>query len=243
MIRLFKKGIIGVGVWILVSACQAPLLPEMVYIPGGDFVMGCDSLGDRDESPAHSVRVKSFYLGKYEITQREWRRIMKHNPAEIKGQKRPVECVTWKDAQRFIVNLNRATGKRYRLPTEAEWEYAARGGEENSPSLREFSTIGWWIENSNERTQEVGLLTPNAFGLYDMIGNVHEWCAEPYDSLAYAKASGILPYSVASTSDEVVARGGNWTSEAQFLRITNRNHAPANYKSPTVGLRLAMDAE
>ncbi len=215
----------------------------MVFIKGGEFIMGCDSLGDNDEYPAHQVVVQPFYIGKYEVTQAEWSLIMRHNPSKFIGKNHPVECVSWDDVQIFISRLNRITGKKYRLPTEVEWEYVAKCGYSSSTTSEYLSSIGWWMENSNGETHAVGLLQPNTFGVYDMIGNVHEFCADLYDSLAYAKVAGLIPNSVASQTKEVVARGGNWVSEKRYMRITNRNHAPLNYKNPTVGFRLAMDAE
>lgn len=243
MIRLFSQILLVVFSLFAAISCQKDVCPEMVYISGGEFIMGCDSLGDADESPAHNVIVKPFFIGKYEVTQEEWVSIMKRNPSEFKGKKRPVECVSWDDALLFITRLNKITGCRYRLPTEAEWEYVAKCGYDASTTTDSLSSIGWWMDNSDARTHEVGLLRPNEFGVYDMIGNVHEWCAELYDSLAYAKSAGIVPNDVASKKDEAVARGGNWISKKQFARTTNRNHAPLDYRNSTVGFRLAMDAE
>lgn len=212
----------------------------MQFIPGGEFIMGCDSLGDLDESPAHNRTVKSFFLGKYEVTQHEWESIMGNNPAMFKGENRPVECVSWEDVQLFIKKLNAKTGKKYRLPTEAEWEYAAKYGE--FPLGLTHNEIAWWSKNSNKQTHNVGLKRPNSLGLYDMTGNVHEWCADYYDSLAYTKIIDSIS-QLSTPNEEVVARGGNWTSETYFLRVTNRNHAPKDLRSPTVGFRLALDSE
>lgn len=243
MIRLSPQTLLVAFSLFTIISCQKDVYPEMVYIPGGEFILGCDSLGDTDESPAHSVTIKPFLIGKYEVTQEEWVLIMKKNPSEFKGAKRPVECVSWNDAQLFITRLNDLTGEKYRLPTEAEWEYVAKCGYDSSAITDSLSSIGWWIDNSNERTHGVGLLRPNKFGAYDMIGNVHEWCADLYDSLAYAKAAGVIPNDIASHKDEAVARGGNWISKKHFTRISNRNHAPLDYRTPTVGFRLAMDVE
>ncbi len=243
MIRLSSQISLVVFSLFAVMSCQKDVYPEMVYIQGGEFIMGCDSLGDADESPAHKVVVKPFFIGKYEVTQEEWVSIMKRNPSKFKGKKRPVECISWDDALLFITRLNQTTGSTYRLPTEAEWEYVAKCGYDVSIATDSLSSIGWWVDNSDARTHEVGRLRPNEFGVYDMIGNVHEWCAELYDSLAYAKSTGIVPNDVASQNSEAVARGGNWTSRKQFTRTSNRNHAPLNYRNPTVGFRLAMDAE
>lgn len=243
MIRLFTRILLVVFSLFAIISCQQDIFPEMVYISGGEFILGCDSLGDADESPAHCVFVKPFFIGKYEVTQEEWNLIMKRNPSEFKGSKRPVECVSWDDALLFIARLNDITGEKYRLPTEAEWEYVAKCGYDLSATTDSLSYIGWWLGNSDSTTHEVGLLRPNKFGVYDMIGNVHEWCADLYDSLAYAKSAGVIPNDSAFQSNEVVAKGGNWISQKQFTRITNRNHAPLDYRNSTVGFRLAMDVE
>ncbi|MBQ4502330.1 MAG: formylglycine-generating enzyme family protein [Alistipes sp.] len=241
MTRLSTSSLLAVIFSCTIISCQPDFTPEIVYIPGGEFVMGCDSMGDDDESPAHCLTVQPFYLGLFEVTQQEWVRIMRYNPSVFKGDDRPVENVSWEETQQFIDKLNRITGERFRLPTEAEWEFAAKCG--NSMNNFDYSTNGWWLKNSNEKTHPVGVLKPNHFGLYDMVGNVHEWCAEPYDSLSYKKVVGIISNDIKSTTDEVVARGGNWASDRHYIRVTNRNHAPKNYKSPTVGFRVAMDAE
>ena len=241
MIRFSIKLLLFVSLFL--TSCMADTYPEMVYIEGGEFIMGCDSLGDADESPAHLVRVEPFYIGKFEVTQREWREVMGKNPSKFRGDSRPVENISWNDAQRFIANLNIITGENYRLPTEAEWEFVATEGLGAESAQINPDSVAWWLGNSNRKSQKVGLLQPNAFGVYDMIGNVLEWCAEPYDSLAYSKATKLVPQSTPSVTSEVVARGGNWTSDERFLRVTNRNHAPTNYHSPTVGLRLVLDVE
>lgn len=243
MTRLSPRALSVVFLLLLTISCQKKGLPEMVFIQGGEFVMGCDSLGDADESPAHKIAVQSFYIGKYEVTQAEWSMVMRHNPSKFIGENLPVECVSWDDVQIFIAKLNRITGRKYRLPTEAEWEYVAKCGYRSSTTSEYLSSIGWWAENSEGQTHQVGELQPNTFGVYDMIGNVHEFCADFYDSLAYAKTARLNPNVGVSQTKEIVARGGNWVSERRFMRITNRNHAPLDYKNPTVGFRLAMDAE
>lgn len=238
MIRFSIKLLLFVSLFL--TSCMADTYPELVYIEGGEFMMGCDSLGDADESPAHLVRVEPFYMGKFEVTQREWREVMGKNPSKFRGDERPVESVSWNEVQRFIANLNIITGERYRLPTEVEWEYVATAGQTLSVS-QSIDSVAWWARNSNAKSHIVGQLQPNSFGIYDMIGNVLEWCAEPYDSLAYSKVAGITPIDTPSITTDAIARGGNWSSEEYYLRPTNRNHAPTNYKSPTVGFRLVLD--
>lgn len=159
----------------------------MVYIEGGSFQMGSEDVeADDDEVPVHEVQIKNFYIGKYEITQAQWKNIMGKNPSYFRGDDFPVECVSWEDVQRFIKRLNAKTGKHYRLPTEAEWEYAAKGGNlsknykySGSDTLQE---IAWYIENSDSLSHICGNKQPNELGIHDMCGNVHEWCSNRYDS-------------------------------------------------------------
>lgn len=156
--------------------------PEMVVIPAGSFQMGADKNFEEasdSEGPVHRVEVKSFLMGKYEVTQTEWVAVMGGNPSEFKGRTRPVEHVSWNDAQEFIRRLNAKTGKEYRLPSEAEWEYAARAGSQSAWSFGDdkgqLGNHAWYIDNSGNETHPVGQLQANKFGLFDMHGNVWEW--------------------------------------------------------------------
>ncbi len=231
---------------ILFCSCVEDFSIDMVYLPGGEYLMGVDGGGDADETPAHMVKVAPFYMGRYEVTQREWRKVMGRNPSFFRGSNRPVENVSWNDAKRFIAHLNNLTGENYRLPTEQEWEWAASAGGSVEGAFsggEPVDSVAWSLSNSKEHTWRVGRLRPNKFGIYDLTGNVSEWCSTDYDSLAYAKRAGVLDSLYPSITDEVVARGGNWASDPYYLRIHNRNHAPTNYKSPTVGLRLVLDVD
>jgi len=218
---------------------------NMVFVEGGSFVMG-DNGGeaDADEHPLHRVEIKDFYMGKCEITQKQWMRIMRKNPSCFEDKNYPVECVSWYDVQLFIKRLNDKTGKRYRLPTEAEWEYAAKGGKYGKADAGKRSNgltgIAWFIENSDSTTHRVGSLLPNELGIYDMTGNVHEWCYDSYDSLSYSRSVGIdmLPHN-----EIKVFRGGSWYSRQKYCRISNRNHISAETRNFTLGFRLAADAE
>ncbi len=220
---------------VIATGCIADVYEvEMVEIPGGTFMMGSGAPeADPDEGPVREVLVDSFRLGRYEVTQELWNSVMDdRNPSCFVGGERPVECVSWDDAQLFIMRLNRLTGRRYRLPTEAEWEYAARAGG-GAPTA-------WTAETSGAETHAVGALPPDGLGLYDMTGNVHEWCADPYDSLAYSRPGGVpVPDGEAS----MAFRGGSWASDSRHCRPENRNHAPADTRNWTVGFRLAEDAE
>ncbi len=215
----------------------------MVYIEGGSFQMGSEDVeADDDEVPVHEVQIKNFYIGKYEITQAQWKNIMGKNPSYFRGDDFPVECVSWEDVQRFIKRLNAKTGKHYRLPTEAEWEYAAKGGNlsknykySGSDALQE---IAWYIENSDSLSHICGNKQPNELGIHDMCGNVHEWCSNRYDSLSYT--GNILKNQ--SILVEYVFRGGSWLSKKKYCRISNRNHCLKNIRHFSLGFRLAEDS-
>jgi formylglycine-generating enzyme required for sulfatase activity len=162
---------------------DCPECPEMVVIPAGSFMMGSPSdpeaTGNPSEKPQHGVQIKSFAMGKYEVTQGQWYAVMGNFPIGKKGSMLPVESVSWDDAQRFIAKLNKKTGWEYRLPSEAEWEYAARAQSTTEWSFGDepykLGNYAWYNENSRAKTHEVGQKLPNAFGLFDMHGNVWEW--------------------------------------------------------------------
>lgn len=219
---------------------------DMVYVEGGEFMMGSeDPDADDDELPQHSVSVKSFSIGRYEVTQALWNLVMRgKNPSIFKGDNRPVECVSWYDAQIFIDRLNNKTGHSYRLPTEAEWEYAARGGNVSIGCKfigGEPTRTSWFVENSDSTTHDVGMLAPNELGIYDMTGNVHEWCDDLYDSLSYYRKDSLFIPS--KGYDVRVYRGGSWASSRQYCRIANRNKNSAELRHYCLGFRLAEDAE
>lgn len=220
------------------------LINNMVLVEGGTFQMGSNDIeADGDEKPVHSVIVSTFYIGKYEVTQEEWETVMDSNPSAFKGAKRPVERVTWEDCQTFIQKLNEKTGLQFRLPTEAEWEYAARGGKNHDGYCYSGSStidgVAWYSENSGKSTHEVGKKTPNSLGLYDMSGNVFEWCQDWYDSNYYSNSPSTDPWN--DTPGTVhVFRGGFWADYAKDCRVSCRsknNSAYCGYRP--FGLRLA----
>jgi formylglycine-generating enzyme required for sulfatase activity len=191
---------------------------EMVLIPAGEFMMGwSDSDGNafRDAQPRHRVRIsKPFYLGKHEVTQEQWQAIVGENPSNVKGPKNPVENVSWDDCQVFLRRLNeKVGGGKFGLPTEAQWEYACRAGSTtrwcfgNSDSA--LGEYAWCEENSDGTTHPVGQKKPNAWGLYDMHGNVWEWCQDWFDSGYYGKSPVDDPPGPAAGSGRV-HRGGGW---------------------------------
>ena len=223
---------------------------QMVAIEGGTFTMGVDSamvdngVANVDELPAHEVTLEPYSIGQTEVTQELWQAVMGTNPSGFSGDlQRPVEQVSWEDCQEFIARLNAITGKSFRLPTEAEWEYAARGANKSSDYLYAGSgvldEVAWYYNNSyvvgtdseDYGTHAVGSKHGNEMGLYDMSGNVHEWCSDVY-----------APYDVeqSSADNHRVIRGGCWFSLPKDCRTTARGQESADMRFYTIGLRLAL---
>ena len=208
---------------------------EFVLIPSGSFFMGAPSaeVEYEWEKPVVRERVdKDFYIGKYEITQNDWNQVMKANPSGFKNCPQcPVENVSWKDIQIFLKKLNSMGYGKYRLPTEIEWEYAARSGSRTKyywgedTDFIEVAKYAWYEGNSKLKTHEVGLKEPNAFGLYDMLGNVWEWCEDPWDF----------------TPARRVIRGGSWLSSNSHLRSAMRSDLPASARHFYIGFRLVKE--
>lgn len=222
-----------------------PLVGKMILVHGGTFRMGCgaDQLEcEEDERPAHRVTISDYYLGETEVTQAQWQMVMGDNPSSNLGCKQcPVEQVSWDDIQEFLRRLNvQSGGTSYRLPTEAEWEYAARGGK-NSRGYRysgsnKLNDIGWYDSNSGGKTQVVRGKLSNELGLYDMIGNVWEWCSDWYGP--YSSALQTDPVG-ASNGSYRVARGGSWVSNSAFCRVTLRDADSPVLRYNYLGFRLA----
>ena len=221
------------------------LINNMVRVEGGTFTMGATSEQGSDayvsEKPAHQVTLSSFSIGKYEVTQEEWQAVMGSNPSKFKGAKLPVERVSWTDCQEFIRKLNALTGKRFRLPTEAEWEYAARGGNRSRgykyAGSDNLGSVAWYTDNPSSQTHPVGQKSPNELGLYDMSGNVWEWCQDwrgEYSSNAQTNPAG------PSSGSNRVGRGGSWHSNARRCRSSYRNNGTPSDRYCTLGLRLAL---
>jgi formylglycine-generating enzyme required for sulfatase activity/uncharacterized caspase-like protein len=216
--------------------------PQMVKVEGGSFQMGSNS-NQSDEKPEHSVSVSSFYIGKFEVTQAEWRSVMGQNPKELKdfkGDNMPVHSVSWNDIQDFLQKINAKTGKRYRLPTEAEWEFAARGGNKSNnytySGSNDVKSVAWMTENAGSKTHTVGGLKANELGIYDMSGNVWEWCQDWYKG--YPGSSGVTDY----TGSNRVLRGGSWGSSAEGCRSTYRSGNTPTYRGNALGFRLAISS-
>ena len=221
---------------------------EMVFVEGGTFTMGATAEQGSDaysnESPTHSVTLSSYYIGRYEVTQAQWRAVMGSNPSRFTGDNLPVEQVTWNDVQEFITKLNQRTGKTFRLPTEAEWEYAARGGNKSKgykySGSNTIGDVAWYCNNSSDTTHPVGQKAPNELGIYDMTGNVYEWCQDWYGS--YSADSQTNPTGPSSGSYRVL-RGGGWSSNARYCRVSYRSYDnPVNWGS-TYGFRLVCVSE
>ena len=218
----------------------------MVYVSGGTFTMGATSEQGSDvydnEKPTHSVTLSSYYICKYEVTQALWRAVMGSNPSHFEGDNLPVECVSWNDCQTFIKRLNSYTGRDFRLPTEAEWEFAARGGNYSRhykySGSNYISDVAWYSDNSGNRTHPVGTKQANELGLYDMSGNVWEWCGDWYGS--YSSYSQNDPTGPNSGSCRVL-RGGGWDGSVRGCRSSFRrsDNAPG-YRDNGLGLRLVL---
>ncbi len=217
----------------------------MRLVEGGTFQMGATSEqgsdADRDEKPVHSVTLSDYYIGETEVTQALWKAVMGSNPSNFKGDNLPVEQVSWNDCQKFIRKLNQKTGKNFRLPTEAEWEYAARGGKKSKgykyAGSNSIGNIAWYDVNSGSKTHPVKGKAANELGLYDMSGNVWEWCQDWYRD--YSSGSLSNPTGP-STGSYRVLRGGGWRNRARICRVSNRDSSLPDYRSGSYGFRLAL---
>jgi formylglycine-generating enzyme required for sulfatase activity len=217
----------------------------MEFVRGGTFEMGGTPEQGSDcydnEKPVHDVTVSDFYIGKYPVTQRLWAQVMGENPSKFLGDDLPVENVSWNDVQEFIAKLNRQTGKKYRLPTEAEWEYAVRGGNRGKgykyAGSDNIGDVAWYKGNSDYKPRPVGTKQPNELGIYDMSGNVWEWVNDWYGGYA-AEAQG-NPEGPSAGSHRV-HRGGSCYSAARHCRVSLRyGHGPG-HRDGDLGFRLAV---
>ncbi|MDR1904282.1 MAG: formylglycine-generating enzyme family protein [Treponema sp.] len=232
---------------------------QVEYIEGGTFLMGSANSGNSDEQPVHSVTVRSFYMGKYEVTQREWLEVMGSNPSYFIGEDLPVERVSWYEAVEYCNKRSLKEGltpaysgggdsivcdfstNGYRLPTEAEWEYAAKGGNKDERPY-EYSgddnvdNVAWYADNSGFTTHPVGTKAPNSLGLYDMTGNVWEWCWDWYGS--YGSDDAQTDPTGASSGSNRVRRGGSSNLEARYMHATRREKDSLFYRLRFLGFRL-----
>ena len=261
---------------VLTEILPGGIILEMVKIPAGSFRMGSDEY--EDEKPKHQVKLQEFYLGKYPVTQEQYQAVMGNNPSDFKNNpKSPVEMVSWNDAQEFCKKLSQVTGKKYRLPTEAEWEYACRAGTQtryyfgdDQSVLKEYAWYGdnsgdsfldtvkiWdadpkWenyykkLMDNNCKTHPVGEKKPNNWGLYDMSGNVWEWCEDPYHDSYADKPENIKNNGNAIwSSGDILSRalrGGSWDDDSWFCRSAFRVRDCADVRDNDIGVRLAVSA-
>jgi formylglycine-generating enzyme required for sulfatase activity len=220
---------------------------KLVYIQPGEFQMGSDD-GQSNEKPIHTVKIsKGFYIGIYEVTQEQYQKVMGTNPSYFKGSNLPVESVSWADAVEFCKKLSQTEGKTYRLPTEAEWEYACRAGTTTQFSFgddkSQLGDYAWYDKNSGGKPHPVGTKKPNAWGLYDMHGNAWEWCLDWYAKDWYSKGPEENPLNE-SYGDKWgrVVRGGFWFVNSGLCRVSHRDgYGPSSRGGDGVGFRVVLD--
>ena len=220
---------------------------DMVYVEGGTFDMGATTEQGSDaysgEKPVHSVTLSGYYIGKCEVTQELWEAVMGSNPSNFKGAQNPVESVSWNDCQEFVSRLNSLTGRTFRLPTEAEWEYAARGGNKSRhykySGSDNIDDVAWHDGNSGGSTHAVGTKAANELGIYDLSGNVWEWCSDWYGF--YNEGAETNPQGPLSVYPPFrVLRGGSWGNDARGCRVSNRNLSGPGNSNGHSGLRLVL---
>ncbi len=218
------------------------LIDNMIPVEGGTFMMGRKTTSyEGSDEKEHQVTLSSYSIGKYQVTQEEWEAVMGDNPSEFKGAKLPVENVSWNQCQEFIKKINHITGKKFRLPTEAEWEYAARGGDKSRgykfAGSDTIEDVAWYTNNSRSKTHKVGAKQPNELGLYDMSGNVWEWCQDwygDYDSSVLTNPAG------SSSGSSRVSRGGSWCHYAGSCCVLFRGLNSPGSRFNYLGFRLAQ---
>ena len=221
------------------------LIANMVKVEGSTFTMGATPEQGNDayeyERPAHQVTLSDYYIGRYEVTQKEWQAVMGDNPSKFYGDNLPVDYVSWNDCQDFINKLNQLTGLKFRLPTEAEWEFAARGGKQSKgykySGSDNIGVVAWYTGNSGGKTHQVGTKEPNELGIYDMSGNVWEWCGDWYGS--YSSSAQTNPTGPSSGSGRVL-RGGSWFYYARNCRVSYRGSINPSYRDYFIGFRVVL---
>jgi len=215
---------------------------KMIAIPGGSFQMGDNEL--HYTKRVHRVNIEPFYLGKYQVTQEQYQAVMGKNPSHFKGDKLPVKNVSWNDAVEFCQKLSQKTGNKYRLPSESEWEYACRAGNRKKYCFandeKQLGNYAWYIDNSNGETHPVGQKKPNKFGLYDMHGNVWEWCSDRWHESYKGAPTDGSSWETNAGENHRVLRGGSWETSAKYCRAGSRNRTHASNHSKLCGFRVAF---
>jgi formylglycine-generating enzyme required for sulfatase activity len=223
---------------------------DLVSIPAGEFMMGSpdsDKDADTDEKPQHRVRItKPFYMGKYLISQEQWEAVMGRNPSKFKGPKNPVEQVSWEDCQKFLGKLNAKVGSgagKFQLPSEAQWEHACRAGSKTrycfGDDASKLGDYAWYEKNSDDKTHPAGEKKPNTWGLYDVHGNVWEWCQDCYEDGYYKESPADDPTGAATGSGRVI-RGGSWCGPAGACRPAYRGGILPGIRSDLQGFRVSL---
>lgn len=240
--------LVNIATFPVSAADKIPEIP-IVFVKGGCFDMG-DMFGDGgiDEKPVHQVCLDDFYMGEFVVTQEEWEKVMGNNPSKFKkGGNYPVENVSWDDAQEFTRRFSRMTGLKWRLPTEAEWEYAARSGGRKlkfagTSDERNLDDYAWYEGNSDDRTHPVGAKKPNKLGLYDMSGNVWEWVQDRYDRDYYRQSAHKNPKGDPFGLNRIL-KGGSALTGVGFLRSSYRDYVAPDTRGACFGLRLSLSAK
>lgn len=230
---------------------------EMVHVKSDTFYRACTPLKDiicnENEIGKHCVILKDYYIGKYEVTQELWQVVMGYNNSYFKHahhynyspKTHPVEMVTWNEVQVFLKKLNEITGKKYRLPTEAEWEFAANGGIQYvyAPysGSYDIDSVCWYFDNGSQHSHVIGTKKPNNLGIYDMSGNLREWCNDWYDEYYYQSDSIVINPQGAQTGTKRVIRGGSWGLNEKHCTISYRSAIPPDSANIDMGFRLALD--
>lgn len=214
----------------------------MIAVEGGTFTMGATSEqtdANDDEYPTHKVTLSDYYIGETEVTQELWNMVM--GTSYPSSSQLPVVNVSWNDCQEFITKLNELTGQNFKLPTEAQWEYAARGGKQSKgyrfSGSNNLEEVAWYSSNSSRKTHDVKTKFPNELGLYDMSGNVYEWCSDWYGGYSYG---AVTDPTGPSTGEGKVFRGGNKGCEEKYCRVSYRNKGKTTHKWDGGGFRLAL---
>jgi formylglycine-generating enzyme required for sulfatase activity len=218
---------------------------KLIYVPAGDFNMGSppEEKGRQDDELLHKVKITCpFRIGMTEVTQAQWQTVMGNNPANFTGDDLPVEKISWKSAIAFCKKLSETEGKTYRLPTEAEWEYACRAGVTGPVAgTGQIDDMAWYDENSKEQSHTVATKTPNTWGIFEMHGNVSEWCGDYYSS-DYPEADVTDPIGPSEGKYRVI-RGGSWGYFEPSCRCAARSSAPTSYQLKQTGFRVVMEIE